>query len=110
MTDFYERLLQIQKEMDVKRMDIARATGIPESTIRGWETRQPALDSAYKVSKFLNVPLDYLISGETERDIFVNSKERELLAMFRRFDERDQETILSLAKTLNQQYLYEWVK
>lgn len=108
MTDFYSRLETIQKSKKAKRMDISRATGIPESTIRGWITRQPALDAAYKVAQFFNVSLDWLAGGEVKysnSDLKIGKEERELLLLFNRFDERDKNTLLDMARTINKHYL-----
>lgn len=107
MNGFSQRISKLLEEKELKRADIVRGTGIPESTIRSWinSDKVPSLDAALKVAQFLNVSLDWLAGG-VEVNGSLSTEEIELLNVFRRFDARDKITILSLARSLNEQYAY----
>jgi transcriptional regulator with XRE-family HTH domain len=57
-----QRLQRLRKEAGLSQSALARATGIPVTTIRGWEQdrRLPRIDSALKVARALGISLDKL--------------------------------------------------
>ena len=65
--DFYMVLQKIMNERDLSIPDIARLSGLPDSTLRSAIVRKQksiALDIAYKLSHGLGVSLDYLNYGD----------------------------------------------
>ena len=66
MTEFARRLSEEMDYLGIKKADLSRELNIPDSTIRSWWSRDamPAADVALKVAQFLNVSLEYLITGK----------------------------------------------
>lgn len=82
--DFYKILLEIMEEKSYNIPDVARATGLSDSTIRSIisrKTKKVSLDVAFKMYKGLGVSLERL-NGEdvkTNTKSTVLSKEEALL-------------------------------
>jgi transcriptional regulator with XRE-family HTH domain len=57
-----ERIQRLRKAAGLSQSGLAKATGIPVSTIKNWEQgrRSPLLDTAGRVAGALNVSLDEL--------------------------------------------------
>ena len=67
MDGFFERLLDRLEEMNLIRADLCRALGISEGTVRNWKKGvMPAADTALKIADFLNVSLEYLVTGKKD--------------------------------------------
>ncbi|MBQ0003594.1 MAG: helix-turn-helix domain-containing protein [Treponema sp.] len=66
MTGYAQRVLDELEYQGLKKSDLVNNLGIPDSTVRGWWAKDtiPAADTALKVARFLNVSLEYLITGE----------------------------------------------
>lgn len=65
MSDITDRISFELDFLGLTRADLSRATGIPESTIRNWiRGTAPQAEPLYKVARFLNVSLEYLITGQ----------------------------------------------
>lgn len=102
LTNRMDYLLSTNKQ---RRADLVRGTGISEGTIRSWYTKGacPSVDAAYKVAQYFGVTVEWLITGKEEKDS-LSAEERELLKLFRALDERDKNTILTLSRSLEEQY------
>lgn len=82
--DFYKILLEIMEEKSYNIPDVARATGLSDSTIRSIisrKTKKVSLDVAFKMYKGLGVSLERLNGEEvkTNTKSTVLSKEETLL-------------------------------
>lgn len=78
--EIYKILAKIMEERQLKIADVARICNLPDSTVRGIETRKQskiALDIAFKLSEGLGVSLEYL-NGMPEKTTVQNIKENEL--------------------------------
>lgn len=108
MSEISNRIDMVLTKNKLRRIDLSRNTGIPESTIRKWITGSvPSVEAAYKVSKYLNVSLEWLVTGvepAPSDKLVLNDKERELIEIFRHLDNRDQTSVLMLAQGLESQY------
>lgn len=70
MDGFFERLLDRLEEMNLIRADLCRALGISEGTVRNWKKGvMPAADTALKIAQYLDVSLEYLITGKENQEI-----------------------------------------
>jgi transcriptional regulator with XRE-family HTH domain len=60
-----ERLQKLREEAGMSQSQLARAAGLPLTTLRNWEQgrRVPLLDNALRVAKALGVTVDHL-AGE----------------------------------------------
>ena len=63
MYEIYQRLLD---EKGLKNADVARATGISNMTLSDWKRGKsvPKADKMQKIAEFLNVSVDYLMTGK----------------------------------------------
>lgn len=97
MTDFARRLLDEMNFLGIKKADLAHELNIPDSTIRSWWARDamPAADVALKVAQFLNVSLEYLITGKNAPPKKEKRQEVDLtfLKSFSMLSESDKEEI-----------------
>ena len=68
------RLKDLREDMDLRQIDVAKATGIDQRTLSNYETGKTAPDmySLIKLADFFGVSLDYL-TGRSDVDIFDNS-------------------------------------
>lgn len=82
---FYEILQNIMDEQSLSIPDVARLTGLADSTIRSIinrKTKTVALEVAFKISKGLNVSLERL-NGEEDKIFLVNDDEKEIITSYR---------------------------
>ena len=63
MYEIYQRLLD---EKGLKNADVARATGISNMTLSDWKRGKsvPKSDKMRKIAEYLNVSVDYLVTGK----------------------------------------------
>ena len=63
MYEVYQRLLD---EKGLKNADVARATGISNMTLSDWKRGKtvPKADKMQKIAEYLNVSVDYLMTGK----------------------------------------------
>ena len=66
MYEVYQRLLD---EKGLKNADVARATGISNMTLSDWKRGKsvPKSDKMRKIAEYLNVSVDYLMTGTEKR-------------------------------------------
>lgn len=106
MDGFFERLLDRLEEMNLIRADLCRALGISEGTVRNWKKGvMPAADTALKIAQYLDVSLEYLITGkEKETEKKIKKSDLEFLESFKKLPEPDREEIKAILKMKLQRY------
>lgn len=87
----YDRYCEIRDLKGLKDSNVAAGTGIGKSTFSDWKSgrSQPKQDKLQKIADFLNVSLEYLMTG----------KEKDWEPAFTSKDERDVQK--ELERTLN---------
>ena len=111
MYEIYQKLLD---EKGLKNADVARATGISNMTLSDWKRGKsvPKSDKMRKIAEFLNVSVDYLMTGNNmeftvemaEIDLELSQmKERTKLYALKmsKLPKSDQDTIMSLIDRMN---------
>lgn len=86
---FYEILQDIMKEQSLSVPDVARMSGLADSTIRSIisrKTKTVALEVAFKISKGLNVSLERL-NGDSYDNFYINEDEKEIIIAYRKHSE-----------------------
>ena len=85
---FWQRIKSLLKEKGLTQETAAKACHIPYNTFRKWVSRKmiPPLNYAYRLSTFLGVSLEYLISGQSTNQ--VNKIIEEVLCMHEKQNER----------------------
>ena len=78
MYDIYNKLLE---DKGLKNADVARATGISNMTLSDWKKGKsiPKVDKLQKIADFLNVPLEYLMTGKEKEFEMYSLENAELL-------------------------------
>jgi transcriptional regulator with XRE-family HTH domain len=68
MNDFLKRVLEELDFLNASKADIARFLNVRKSTVYSWFERDtiPAADTALKIADFLNVSLEYLVTGKKD--------------------------------------------
>lgn len=63
---FVNRIDTILEQMNLKRPDLCKATGISKQAISNWKTlnRMPTVDAAIAISSFLKVEPEWLLTGQ----------------------------------------------
>lgn len=97
---FGERITQLRKENGYKtRKEIAEKLGIPETTLRNYETdaREPGHTFLKQISDFFSVSADYLLGLTEEREKYssyqLKSSEYEYIKKYRSLDSYGQKTV-----------------
>jgi len=95
MSDLSERINDELEYQGLSRMDLARTSGINESTIRNWATTEPKASALYKVSKALEVPIEYLITGENPEQYIsrLTPEEEQIIADYRILNEAEKTAV-----------------
>ena len=80
---FWRRVKRILKERAATQDEAARAMGVAAHTFRTWMSRGriPPLSYVYMLAQFLEVSVDYLINGQTDRAAKINA---EVIAMLKK--------------------------
>lgn len=68
MKDFLKRVLEELDFLNASKADLARFLNVRKSTVYSWFERDtiPAADTALKIADFLNVSLEYLVTGKKD--------------------------------------------
>jgi len=110
--DFYQVLLEIMEEKSFSIPDVARATGLSDSTIRSIisrKTKNVSLDVAFKMYKGLGVSLERLNGEEiknTSKDNNLSKEETTLLENYNKLDKKDKNKVVDYTKLLSNQDKY----
>lgn len=101
-TDLTER---IEYELDKKglyRIDLTRGINVAESNFRNWKKGvMPAADVLYRVAQFLDVSVEYLLTGKHPmKNDTLSPDELAIIDYYRLLPEHDKATLMTLAKTL----------
>ena len=66
MNGFLQRVIEEMDFLQVSKAELSRAIDVPDSTVRSWFKKDsiPAADTALRIADFLNVSLEYLVTGK----------------------------------------------
>lgn len=104
MDSLTERLHHLMQQNNIKATELAKAASVNTSTIsrilKG--TQIPASDTLYKLAKYFDVSMEYLLAGDTANQNCVHANlsplENELLQYFHNMNEDDQNELLLIAQ------------
>ena len=100
-----ERIFYLLNKQGKKASALADYLGIKPSSITGWKNEGSYPSSKYiqKISEFLNVSIQYLITGKDDfipnNSIFTH-EQQELISSFTKLNSHEQELVLSLVRIL----------
>lgn len=105
-----EKITELKNRMNLKNIELAKLSGIPNSTLadilRG-KTERVSLETAKSLADTLGCTIDYLISDEEEKpawetqndeELFLLREEAELITVYRQLDTRGKEAVLQLSR------------
>ena len=98
-----ERIFYLLNQQSKKASALAKYLGIKPSSITGWKNEGSYPSSKYiqKISEFLNVSIEYLITG-TDNMISINTinapDQQELLSLYSQLDERGKGEVIGFIK------------
>ena len=109
---FYEIMEKLIKDRNLKIADISKLCGLPDSTVRSIFLRKQksiALEVAFKISKGLNVSLEFLngdieeVNAEIKKapaNEGLTQEQQEVLLMYDKLDNYDKNVILGIFDSL----------
>ena len=106
-----ERIFEILKDKGMTQKEFSARTGIPQSTISDWKNKEmnPSADKLLIICQVLQTSVyDILASSDNTKNAKVDyvfldkdSKEKELIDMYRNLPETKRERLLGYADALN---------
>lgn len=113
----YEVYCKLRDEKGLKDADVVKATGITKSTFSDWKSgrSKPKQDKLQKIADFLEVSVDYLMTGEEKegdryylndetaqvaQEIFKNKELRALFDVQRDMEPEDLKALHQMALAL----------
>lgn len=99
-----QRLRQARKAAGLSRNQLAKLMHKSPHTIKSWETtaRQPrTLREVERLCDLLGITVTWYLAGQPPMSIISKPKEQELLSLFSELDDRQQEAILELMRSMN---------
>jgi transcriptional regulator with XRE-family HTH domain len=110
MNRLSEKVTQLKNRMNLKNIELAKLSGIPNSTLadilRG-KTERISLEAAKSLADTLGCTIDYLISEDEEtpawetsndEELFLLKEEAELITIYRQLDARGKEAVMKLSR------------
>ncbi|MCL2441755.1 MAG: helix-turn-helix domain-containing protein [Treponema sp.] len=78
---FWNRIKNLMKNKKVTQETISKACGISVNTWRGWNSKNiaPTLHDCAKIAKYLDVSIDFLVTGKEQNSQVKLAEIRELL-------------------------------
>ena len=91
-----ERVKQICKERKIAISRLEKACGFSNGYIRSLKEGKMPSDRLYAVSVFLELPMEYLVTGTETPTDGLTASERELLSLFRSLSSTGQSAALTM--------------
>ncbi len=102
--EFSDIILKYFSDKNIQPSTIAKSIGIDKSTFSKWKVKPTSkidFETVYKIASYLNISIDYLISGKDNKINFqLSLNEKELLLAFNKLSERDQIKFIGRAEQL----------
>ncbi|MBQ9545106.1 MAG: helix-turn-helix domain-containing protein [Clostridia bacterium] len=100
---FSKRVLEMMSEKDIAKSELARAIGIPYTTLDSMLKRDSdgaRIDIVFRIASTLGVSVEQLVYGEkaAKQAAPANDEERILLGNFRKTDARGKSAVLALSE------------
>lgn len=89
----YERIEELRKQYGISQGKLEKELKIANGSVNKWRDHNPKAETLKKVADFFDVPVTYLLTGETT-DSKLTKEESKLLEGFRRLNDRGREKIL----------------
>ena len=102
---FATRLKELRQRDSLSQVELASKLGLRQSAISAWEIgrNSPNFDQLKELSAIFDVSIDYLLQNDTiykSPQISLDKNEENLLLIYSRLKKRDQQLLISLAKSM----------
>lgn len=102
--EFSDKILNYFNEHNIQPATIAKSTGIDKSTFSKWKSKPTSkidFETVYKIVSYLNISIDYLLTGEKNNSSSeLSEDEQTLLRVFKQLSENHRIMVLERANTL----------
>ena len=100
MHEIPKHLKELRKKKDISVRALAEEINISHNTIASYERSQivPTITNALKICEYFNVPIEYLLYGETVVSKFNDNSLMRLFKEVDEFKEEDKETVKKYLK------------
>ncbi len=94
-----KRISQICDEKKIVRKSVSEALKLPDNCFSNWSARGtiPAGDICLKIAQYLDVSVEWLITG---KETGYTNEERKFLSLFGRLEPSQQKTILAVIEQM----------
>ena len=98
--DVLQRIYTLREERSWSEYRLSVESGIPQSTISSWYKKEilPTLPSLERICKAYNMTLSQFFTDDEA--VTLTASQKELLHNWNRLDEKQQENILNLIKSM----------
>ncbi len=100
---FSENLRNMLEIRDIEIKELSAGTGISKSTLDNYLFGQKSLpnaENAVKIAKFIGTTVEFLVLGDTNQKISINSDLNELFHDLKRLKKSDFDSIRSIVRSL----------
>ena len=94
--------LERDAEARKKQAELVKYLDLPLGTYTNWKLGKSRnfYEHLGEIARFLNVSAEYLVTGSVAEKMIENSREKELLACYRKLNEEKQDAVLQNVKWL----------
>ena len=86
-----DRICELARNEGLSIAALEKAVGLSNGIIGKWKKQSPSCDKLKLIADYLNTTIDYLLTGISNE---IKQTEAEMLEIFRKFDDREQVTII----------------
>ena len=100
---FKENLRDEMEFQDVKTKELSEKTGLSVNTIRNYingHNALPNVEAAVKIAQALDVSVEYLVTGGTEKTPQIPAETRFVAETFNTLSENDKKSVIALLKEM----------
>lgn len=95
MESFSNKLSSLRNRKGLSQSELAKELGVAQTTYSGWELgREPKYNKLIEISKFFNVPIDYLLENEKE------NQTTEIARLERELNKEQKEKLKEMCKVM----------
>lgn len=101
----YEFYAKARDRKGLNDLAVCKAIGMSPAAMSDWKngkTKALKSDTLKKISDYLDVSMEYLMTGEIKVDVEINDYEKELIRFYRRMSEYNKRIITDTARALSE--------
>ena len=95
------RIKEVGRHKSLSLDDIGEQCGLGKKSLYKWDQNAPAVDKVKKVADFLQVSVDFLLTGENATPSALSERDQEILECVHLLDEETQRDVLGYVRLLS---------